>query len=110
LLEQLLTEQPNPASEGIDRKSTSEILRTINAEDQRVAASVTAEIEKISSAVDAIVERTQRGLLPGEHVLDVRLGGGDPQLRYDALAAEPRRTLADRPCPLTECRDRYLWR
>ena len=61
MLEQLLTEQPNPASEGIDRKSTDEILRTINAEDQLVAASVTAEIETISAAVDAIVERIRSG-------------------------------------------------
>jgi len=61
LLNQLLTEQPNPASEGIDRKSTGEILRTINAEDQRVAASVTGEIDTITAVVNAIVERIRGG-------------------------------------------------
>ena len=61
LLEKLLTEQPNPASEGIDRKSTGEILRTINAEDQLVAVSIVPEIGLISEAVDAIVERLQLG-------------------------------------------------
>jgi N-acetylmuramic acid 6-phosphate etherase len=61
LLDNLLTEQPNPASQGIDRKPTDEILRTINAEDWRVAESIAPEIGTIGAAVDEIVERLRAG-------------------------------------------------
>jgi len=57
----LLTEQPNPASEGIDALASEEILRVINAEDRRVADVVAAEISNISKAVDAIVESVRQG-------------------------------------------------
>jgi len=50
----LLTEQANPASAGIDRLSTEEMLRIINDEDRKVAASVAAELPHIAQAVDAI--------------------------------------------------------
>jgi N-acetylmuramic acid 6-phosphate etherase len=61
MLERLLTEQPNPASEGIDACTTEEILRIINEEDQKVALAVAREIPRIASAVDVIVDRIQRG-------------------------------------------------
>lgn len=54
-LDALLTEQANPASAGIDRLSTIEMLRVINAEDRLVAASVTPELPAIASAIDGIV-------------------------------------------------------
>ena len=57
----LLTEQTNPASEGIDALATEEVLRVINAEDRRVADVVAAEISNISKAVDAIVESVRQG-------------------------------------------------
>jgi N-acetylmuramic acid 6-phosphate etherase len=57
MLEKLLTEQPNPASERIDAKSSEEILRIINTEDQHVANAVAAEIPKIAKAVDEITGR-----------------------------------------------------
>jgi N-acetylmuramic acid 6-phosphate etherase len=57
----LLTEQPNPASEGIDALGTAEVLAVINTEDRRVAAAVAAEIPNIAKAVDAIVEAVQGG-------------------------------------------------
>ncbi len=60
-LDRLLTEQRNPASEGIDAKSTVELLRVINDEDARVAASVTPEIPRIAEAVDGIVQRLNQG-------------------------------------------------
>jgi N-acetylmuramic acid 6-phosphate etherase len=60
-LEKLLTEQRNPASEGIDAKPTADILRIMNTEDRKVAESVTAEIPRIARAVDGIVERLERG-------------------------------------------------
>ena len=57
----LLTEQTNPASEGIDALTTEEILRVINAEDRRVADVIAAEISNISKAVDTIVESVRQG-------------------------------------------------
>ena len=60
-MDQLLTEQRNPASEGIDALPTGEVLRIINTEDARVAAAVAAEIPRIAQAVDAIVERFRAG-------------------------------------------------
>jgi N-acetylmuramic acid 6-phosphate etherase len=61
MLEHLLTEQPNPASEGIDAVSTEQILRIINSEDRKVAEAVAREQTSIARAVDAIVEALNRG-------------------------------------------------
>ena len=60
-LNALLTEQPNPASARIDEKSTLEILQVINAEDRRVADSVTPELPNIAKAIEAIVEAFHSG-------------------------------------------------
>ena len=49
------TEQRNPRSRGLDKKSTLEILRTINREDEHVAIAVRRELPQIARAVDAIV-------------------------------------------------------
>ncbi len=57
----LLTEQINPASQGIDARSTTEILEIINQEDQQVALAVAAEIPKIAPAVDQIVGGIGKG-------------------------------------------------
>ena len=61
MLENLLTEQANPASEGIDALPTAAILRIMNQEDARVAAAVAAEIPAIARAVDTIVSALQQG-------------------------------------------------
>ena len=61
MLEQLLTEQVNPASENIDALPTEEVLRIINAEDQKVAAAVAKELPNIAMAVDVIVDRMSKG-------------------------------------------------
>lgn len=55
------TEQRNPRSRGLDRKSTIEILRALNREDARVALGVRQELPKIARAVDAIVKSFRRG-------------------------------------------------
>jgi N-acetylmuramic acid 6-phosphate etherase len=55
------TEQRNPRSRGLDRKSTLEILRVLNREDARVAIAVRRELPKISLAVDAIVKSFREG-------------------------------------------------
>jgi N-acetylmuramic acid 6-phosphate etherase len=61
LLDKLLTEQPNPASDAIDRMATEEALRVINTEDQKVAVAVEREIPAIARAVDAIVAALSKG-------------------------------------------------
>ncbi len=60
-LDQLLTEQPNPATEHIDSLSTEEMLRVMNDEDRRVAEAVDQELRHVALAVDAIVERLRAG-------------------------------------------------
>jgi N-acetylmuramic acid 6-phosphate etherase len=55
------TEQRNPRSRNLDRKSTREILRIINREDAQVARAVRREIPKIARAVDQIVARLRKG-------------------------------------------------
>ncbi|HYW45702.1 MAG TPA: N-acetylmuramic acid 6-phosphate etherase [Bryobacteraceae bacterium] len=60
-LENLLTEQRNPASASIDSLPTEEVLRIINAEDRKVAAAVEREIPAIARAVEAIVAAFERG-------------------------------------------------
>jgi N-acetylmuramic acid 6-phosphate etherase len=61
VLENLLTEQRNPASERLDALPTEEILRVINSEDRKVAEAVAREIPAIAKAADAIVEALRRG-------------------------------------------------
>jgi N-acetylmuramic acid 6-phosphate etherase len=60
-LADLLTEQVNPASEGIDALPTPGILEIINAEDRQVADAVGREIPAIGRAVDAIVDAIRNG-------------------------------------------------
>jgi N-acetylmuramic acid 6-phosphate etherase len=60
-LANLLTEQINPASDGIDALPTARVLEIINAEDHSVAGAVTRELPSITRAVDAIVAAIQRG-------------------------------------------------
>ncbi len=56
-----LTEERNPATTEIDKLSTLDMLRAINAEDDRVARAVSAELPNIARAVDHIHERMARG-------------------------------------------------
>lgn len=60
-LETLLTEQRNPASAGIDRMNTAELLRLINAEDAKVAAAVEAALPQIGEALDQIAAAMEAG-------------------------------------------------
>ena len=61
MLENLLTEQRNPASASLDSLPTEAALRIINAEDRKVAEAVEREIPAIARAVDAIVAAFGRG-------------------------------------------------
>ncbi|HEV2352398.1 MAG TPA: N-acetylmuramic acid 6-phosphate etherase [Terriglobia bacterium] len=56
-----ITERENPASASLDTKSTREILRIINREDDKVAAAVRRAIPQIERAVDLIVGALERG-------------------------------------------------
>ena len=60
-LGELLTEQINTASTGIDLLSTEQMLRVINDEDRRVTDAVAAGVPQIARAIDATVERVRAG-------------------------------------------------
>lgn len=60
-LGELTTEKQNPASLGIDAKSTAEILRIMNREDIRVPEAVGLAVEALAALVDAVVERFRSG-------------------------------------------------
>src|SRR5258708_37067121 len=60
MLEHLLTEQRNPASEGIDALPSEEIVRIINREDHKVAGAVERVLATIARAVDVIVGAFER--------------------------------------------------
>jgi N-acetylmuramic acid 6-phosphate etherase len=55
------TEQRNPRTRGLDTKSTIEILRVLNREDQRVALAVRRVLPQITRAVEAIVASFRQG-------------------------------------------------
>ncbi len=57
----LNTESNNPKSRHIDRLSTGEIVRLINAEDAEVAAAIQAALPQVARAVDAIVDAITSG-------------------------------------------------
>ncbi|WP_376795250.1 N-acetylmuramic acid 6-phosphate etherase [Thermogemmatispora sp.] len=61
VLSELVTEQDNPASRDIDRKSALEIVEIINAEDARVAEAVKQELPQIARAIEVIAARLRRG-------------------------------------------------
>jgi len=60
-LDQLLTEEANPASRDIETRCTVEILQIISQEDQKIAGAVAAEISRIAAAVDAVVDIIRKG-------------------------------------------------
>ncbi len=57
----LTTEQTNPRSRHIDRMSTEEIVRVINAEDMTVPMAIERETADIVAAIDLITDRLQKG-------------------------------------------------
>lgn len=61
MLNQLLTERSNPASNRIAELSTVEMLTVMNAADAEIARAVKAEIPRIAAAVDAIAARLEKG-------------------------------------------------
>lgn len=60
-LGKLLTEQPNPSTEGIDALDTVSALHLISGEDSKVVPAVRAEIPNIARAVEAVVQALRQG-------------------------------------------------
>jgi N-acetylmuramic acid 6-phosphate etherase len=60
-LEQLVSEERNPRTMGIDLMSTPEIVATINAEDRLVPEAVGKTLPQVARAVDAIVAAFGKG-------------------------------------------------
>jgi N-acetylmuramic acid 6-phosphate etherase len=60
-LSQLATEQSNPASTGLDQKSSLEIARIINTEDAKIAAAVKRALPQIAEAIDLIAVSLREG-------------------------------------------------
>jgi N-acetylmuramic acid 6-phosphate etherase len=60
-LKRIKTEQRNPRTARLDRKSTLEILRVLNRGDATVAKAVRQELPRIAKAVNAIVHDLRRG-------------------------------------------------
>src|SRR4030095_2706688 len=56
-----ITEEANPRTKDIDRRSTIEIIGLINQEDKLVAEAVSGALDRIAQAVDVIVERLRSG-------------------------------------------------
>lgn len=61
MLEDLTTEQQNPASFDIDAKLSREILEIINAEDAKVPAAVKACLDQVAALVDDVVASFRGG-------------------------------------------------
>jgi N-acetylmuramic acid 6-phosphate etherase len=101
------TERRNPCSSGLDRKTTLEILRVINREDEGVARAVARELPAIARAVDAIALAFRRGgrLIYVGAGSSGRMGAldasecpptfGVPRARVQAIIAGGRRALTD---------------
>lgn len=60
-LSKLTTEASNPSSVNLDKMTSLELVRVMNAEDARVAAAVASEAEVIARSIDAIADRMQSG-------------------------------------------------
>lgn len=60
MLENLITEASNPASETLDELSTSELVRLINDQDAGVAHAVGEQAASIATAIDVIADRLSK--------------------------------------------------
>ena len=60
-LKNLTTEQRNPLTMDIDKRSIAEILKIINDEDKRIASAVENEIDYIARAIEIVVASFKKG-------------------------------------------------
>src|ERR1700744_5638723 len=85
LLQQLITESMNEASQGFDTKSALEIARIINHEDSKVAAAVKKEIPEIALVIDSVA----RSLRDGGRLIYIGAGSSGRIASLDACECPP---------------------
>jgi N-acetylmuramic acid 6-phosphate etherase len=85
LLQQLITESQNEASQGLDTKSALEIARIINHEDAKVAGAVKKAIPEIAEVIDQVA----RSLREGGRLIYVGAGSSGRIAALDAAECAP---------------------
>jgi N-acetylmuramic acid 6-phosphate etherase len=85
LLQQLITESQNEASQGLDTKSALEIARIINHEDAKVAAAVKKAIPEIAEVIDLVA----RSLRDGGRLIYVGAGSSGRIAALDSSECPP---------------------
>ncbi len=85
LLQQLITESQNEASQGLDTKSALEIARIINHEDAKVAAAVKKAIPEIAEVIDLVA----RSLRDGGRLIYIGAGSSGRIAALDASECPP---------------------
>ena len=85
LLQQLITESQNEASQGLDTKSALEIARIINHEDAKVAAAVKKAIPEIAEVIDQVA----RSLRDGGRLIYIGAGSSGRIAALDSSECPP---------------------
>src|SRR3974390_2232995 len=85
LLQHLMTESQNEASQGFDTKSALEIARIINHEDAKVATAVKKAIPEIAQVIDQVA----RSLRDGGRLIYVGAGSSGRIAALDASECPP---------------------
>src|ERR1700739_1327623 len=85
LLQQLMTESQNEASQGFDTKSALEIARIINHEDAKIAGAVKKAIPEIAQVIDQVA----RSLRDGGRLIYVGAGSSGRIAALDASECPP---------------------
>ncbi len=85
LLQHLITESPNEASQGFDTKSALEIARIINHEDAKIAGAVKKAIPEIAQVIDQVA----RSLRDGGRLIYVGAGSSGRIAALDASECPP---------------------
>src|SRR6201993_3167081 len=85
LLQHLITESPNEASQGFDTKSALDIARIINHEDAKVAAAVKRAIPEIAQVIDQVA----RSLRDGGRLIYIGAGSSGRIAALDASECPP---------------------
>src|SRR3954451_8836618 len=85
LLQQLMTESQNEASQGFDTKSALDIARIINHEDAKVAAAVKKAIPEIAQVIDQVA----RSLRDGGRLIYIGAGSSGRIAALDASECPP---------------------
>jgi len=85
LLQHLITESPNEASQGFDTKSALEIARIINHEDAKIAAAVKKAIPEIAQVIDQVA----RSLRDGGRLIYIGAGSSGRIAALDSSECPP---------------------